>query len=282
LASGGIEASFNGGAYQTIVASPSGGTYSGTLTGQTIGQGTLTVRAIADPAGNTSKSMIGLGDIYIVIGDSNHSGRATTSTVAPVPANGITAIEFARDDNWKPLQESITSTGSFDDPNGQGSYFGALSNLILTNAAVPVAFVTCAVGSTNLNGWGADTSHGTNPFWLYGQALGKAIAVGTTHKAMLCLLGTNQIAESQAAHETYYNNLINSWYAATGAPTVVYLAIGADANNNAAVAAVLGSNSHALAGPTFVGAWSGTHYLTSSEINVAAGRAWTALQTLFY
>jgi hypothetical protein len=40
----GIEASFNGGAYQTIVASPSGGAFSGTLTGQTPGTGTLTVR----------------------------------------------------------------------------------------------------------------------------------------------------------------------------------------------------------------------------------------------
>lgn len=39
-----IEASFNGSAYQTIVASPAGGTYSGTFTGASAGTGTLTVR----------------------------------------------------------------------------------------------------------------------------------------------------------------------------------------------------------------------------------------------
>lgn len=281
LQSGGIEASFNGGAYQTIAATPTGGTYSGTLSGQAVGQGTLSVRFVDSHGTVATKSTVGIGDIYLVIGDSNHSGRATTSTVQPSSNNGLVAIEYGRDNTWKPLQESTSSTGSFDDPYGQGSYFGALATLIMNNAAVPVAFVPGAQGSTTLTQW-SDTTHGNNPYWLYGLALTQAQRAGGVCKAVLCLLGTNVDALDTSGSTTAYNNIVNAYKASISAKTVLYYAVGANAANNAAVAAVLAGNADALAGPTFVGAWSGTHYLTASDINVAAGRAWTALQTLFY
>jgi hypothetical protein len=292
IVSGGIEASFNGGAYQTIVASPTGSTFSGTLTAQAVGQGTLRVRCVNAPGSSATKANISVGDIYIVIGDSNHSGRATTSTVQPSPQGGITAIEYTADGVWRPLQENTTYTGAFDDPAGAlyatgstsaaGSYFGALSNLMLANnGGIPVAFVPCAMGSTTLDEWSI-TSNGTNIFWLYGRALSRARDIGYTHKAALCLLGTNVGSLDEAGSISAYNTLINSWFADTGAPTVLYYAVNATTANNNAVASVLSSNSHAKAGPTFVGAWTGVHYLTAAEINVAAGRAWTALQALFY
>lgn len=291
--SGPIEASFNGGAYQTIVASPTGGTFSGTLTGQNVGQGTLTVRFQNFPAVNASKGTVGIGDIYVIIGDSNHSGRATTSTVQATSNNGLVGIQYGNDGVWKPHQENTSATGAFDDPAGAiygngstsaaGSYFGALSTLIMNNANMPVAFVCCGIGSTNLQQW-SDVGHGANPFWQYGIALSRATAMGLTHKACLCLLGTNAVAAYTTVQdfEDAYNRIINAWKAATGAKTVVYRAVQAQANNNTAVANVLATNADALAGPDFVGAWSGTHYLTAADINVAAGRAWTALQALFY
>lgn len=281
LVSGGIEASFNGGAYQTIAAAPTGGTYSGTLTGQAVGQGTLSVRFTDSHATVATKPTVGIGDIYLVIGDSNHSGRATTSTVQASSSNGLVGIEFGRDNTWKPHQESITTTGSFDAPNGQGSYFGALSTLIMNTAAVPVAFVPGAQGSTTLTQWSV-VSNGNNPFWQYGAALTQAQGAGGVCKAVLCLLGTNVDALDATQSTDAYNAIINAYKAALGCKTVVYLAVGANAANNTAVANVLAGNADALAGPTFVGAWSGTHYLTASDINVAAGRAWTALQPLFY
>ena len=281
LVSGGIQARFNGGAWTTIAATPSGGTFSGTLAAQAVGQGSLEVRFSDSFATTASKAFVGIGDVYIVIGDSNHSGRATTSTVQASSSNGLVATEFGRDGIWLPHQESTTSTGSWDAPNGQGSYFGALSALIMNNASVPVAFTPAAQGSTSLEGW-SDTTHGANQYWLYGMGLQRALDAGSSRKAILCLLGTNGDALDAAGSELAYNNIVNAYKAALGVPTVLFKAVGASDININARANVLASNPDALAGPDFSGAWAGTHYLTSAEINVAAGRAWAALQPLFY
>lgn len=70
-----IEASWNGSEYQTIVTNPSGGTFSGTLVNLSPGQGELSVR-IADDAGVFSTiSDIGIGDLFVVSGQSNTDGR---------------------------------------------------------------------------------------------------------------------------------------------------------------------------------------------------------------
>ncbi len=70
-----IEASWNGGSYTTIVASPAGGVFSGTLSNQTAGQGMLAVRFTNDTAASSSKSYVGIGDIFVIAGQSNASGR---------------------------------------------------------------------------------------------------------------------------------------------------------------------------------------------------------------
>lgn len=283
--SGGIQARFNGGSWQTVVAGPvADGAWSGSLTGQTVGQGLVEVRLIDSPSTIASVATVGIGDIYLTIGDSNHSGRATTSVVQPSSTDGFTSVVWSRGDEWVQHTESITNTGSYDEPYGQGSYFGALAQRIMDGAHVPVGFVTGAQGSTTLDDW-SDTSNGTNPFWVYGRALTQANGAGGygNFKALLCLLGTNPSSLDTAGSTTAYTNIVDAYAASLGCPTLLYYAVNASAANNEAVAAVVSGNANALQGPDFVGAWTGDiHYLNSTQINEAADRAWSALQTLFY
>ena len=69
-----IEASFRLGAWQTIVATPAGGVYSGTLTAQAVGQGTLTVRFTNDTSQAAQIINLGIGDVFLVAGQSNAAG----------------------------------------------------------------------------------------------------------------------------------------------------------------------------------------------------------------
>ena len=73
-----IEASFNGGAYQTIDEDASG-TFSGTLASQAQGQGTVTVRFVDDPGVTATAIHVGIGDVYVLAGQSNMSGRGTVA-----------------------------------------------------------------------------------------------------------------------------------------------------------------------------------------------------------
>lgn len=305
IQSGGIEASFNGGAFATIVATPSGGTFSGTLANQLVGQGTLTVRCVDAPASSASKSVVGIGDIYAVTGDSNHYGYADVA-VQPSSTNGLVSVLFAEDGTWKPHTESVTTAGAFADPTGaiypfttpapHGSYFGALATLIMA-AGVPVAFVPCAIGSSIVDHWQPGTAGGGGPagfnvnFKLDNAGIRTRDACGgtgyvtTAHKAVLCELGTNGGGGGvQATYESLLNAMVDGWMTYHGAPTVLCLCGPADvAPAHAATQAVITSNANALQGPDFGGAWSGTHYLTEAEITVIAGRMYAALVALgFY
>jgi len=55
-----------------IDTSPSGWTFSGTLLSQNQGQGTLIVRHSNDTSLSWSVDNVGIGDIFIISGQSNH------------------------------------------------------------------------------------------------------------------------------------------------------------------------------------------------------------------
>lgn len=108
-----------------------------------------------------------------------------------------------------------------------------------------------------------------------------AVNRNNTQGRSLCFRD-KQWGATEAQSEAAYNTLVDSWASDTGAPMVLCHAVQATSANNTAVSAVISANANALVGPDFVGAWLGTHYLTASEINIAAGRMWTSLQALFY
>jgi hypothetical protein len=119
-----IEASFNGGSYATIDAAPTGGTFSGVLSGQTPATGTLTVRWANDTAVNDTVTSLTVTANSITLTSPSHgeffplnpqtSGTATI-TVAGTYTGTPTSIQYRwNDGSWTTLDASPTG-GTFSE-----------------------------------------------------------------------------------------------------------------------------------------------------------------------
>lgn len=137
-----IEASFNGGAFATIDASPSGGTYSGTLSGQAAGQGTLTVRFTNDTGVSATVSDVGIGDVFLVAGQSNAEGRLTN--LQSYSHATLKATMFSESDAWAELADPT------DPDTSSGSVWPLLATSIMAETSLPVAFITAGEGASGL------------------------------------------------------------------------------------------------------------------------------------
>lgn len=152
-----IEASFDGNVYTVIDSNPTGGSWSGVLENQTVGQGRLSVRFTNDSAAEDGVDDIGVGDVYVVAGQSNAEGHALTAqsytTVAPTAS--VFPTVYTEDDIWK--------IGNDDtDPGGDvGSVWPILGGYIVEHTGIPVSFITTATGATGLV---------TPPNWQNGAA----------------------------------------------------------------------------------------------------------------
>lgn len=157
-----IEARWNGGSWTTIDASPSGGTYSATLSNQTGGQGTLEVRFSNAITITASKSYIGVGDIYVIAGDSNASGDgANLQTYSHAT---LKAAMFKNNDSWAELDDPTdSSTGQnifrasydsavTDGSTNKGSIWPLLATKIMADQNVPVAFIPAARWASTVSG----------------------------------------------------------------------------------------------------------------------------------
>lgn len=289
-----IEYAWNGGAWASLVASPTGGTFDATVTLQGPGQGALTVRFSNDTSVSASLTAVGVGDIYLAAGQSNHQGQAAfTPAIAPSTHPQWKAIEFSKQHVWR---ENTESTGNvFDDGTSSvyaaystggpasGSYFGALATVAMASG-VPIAVIPCAKGSTNLDNWTtANPSGGT----LYGALLLTAQKIGE-HKAVLWWQGE---AEANGAGDatqwaTKMSTIMSDW--ATAGQTSKWLLInpcivamgGASASVVRAQIASMSSNANVIGvidldypSP----AYAALHYATTVECNTIANRIGAAL-----
>jgi len=279
-----IEYRHAGGSWATLVASPTGGSFSETVTLST-GQGALEVRFSDNTDVTDSALLVTVGEGFMVAGQSNNAGRAA-NTVQPVP-DAFTALEYSRAGEWIPLQESASNyLDSFDTAQyGAGSYFGALSNLLQANG-VPVWFVPCAIGSTGIEQWQRYDADPDNTYFPYGNLLTRANAVGD-HRALLWWQGENEAVTgmSQSEYEGWLNALIDDWYADTGRPTFIIKictwTAGA-ATVRAAQDAVIASNPHVAGYADGAVYTPGVHYNTVTDINNVADAVYAGMVDAFY
>ncbi len=216
-----IEASFNGGPFQTIASSvAAGATFSGTLSAQAQGQGTLTVRFVDAPTNIATVGTVGIGDIYVIAGQSNAVGQVSTNQTAF--HQSLVATTFGLNYVWAAATDPLaSSTGQVDSvpnngtynnggqPSGYGgTYWMALATSLMASTGVPVAFIMTAQDGAGL----ASAQSGTGYQWvpipgsrdrtkLYGAMVYRALQSGGV-KGVLWHLGETDAINgvSQAAH----------------------------------------------------------------------------------
>lgn len=107
------------GPFTTIDTSPPSGTFSGTLTAEVVGQGSINVRFSNDTGVSGSVNNVGVGDIFIISGQSNASGRG--NTLNNYTHATLKAGLFDNDDTWKELADATDSnSGQTDGVSSDG------------------------------------------------------------------------------------------------------------------------------------------------------------------
>lgn len=290
-----IEARWNGGSWTTITKGA--GTFSGTLSGQAQGQGALEVRFTNDTSVSASAVNVGIGDIFVIAGQSNASGRGTSNQVYSHAT--LKAGIFKNNYQWAQLADPTDSnTGQVDTVSQEGTAQGGsvwplLATSFMADQAVPVSFVPTAKGGTPITDWLPGANH-QDRTTLYGSMVYRALQVGGV-KAVLWWQGETDVVAgmSQATYNGHLDTIANAVQADLGVKLIAtklqdlsaYLTGYNEATINAAIGEAWGDNANVLAGPdlsdiTPVG--DGLHIANDAQLSIVAGRWWTALEGAFY
>ncbi len=172
----------------TPIACRADGTFAAKLAGRAAGQATFWVRSAARHDVVISRPYVGIGDIYVIAGQSNASGRGTSPNWYTHPV--LAATLFGNDDRWKELLDPVdAAAGQVDrvsaDPQAGGSVWPLLATRLMAAEGVPVAFVPCAKGTTPIKRWVKDAVAPRSTATLYGSMLRRVRAVGGRVRAVL-------------------------------------------------------------------------------------------------
>lgn len=299
-----IEASFNGGAYATIATNASGA-FSGSLTGQSAGQGTLRVRLVDDTSKYLDVANIGIGDIFICAGQSNMSGRGANSQTYSHAS--LKAALYRNAYVWGNLVDPTDSkSGQLDSVSADstaptGSFLPLLATSVMASTGYPVAFVPCAMGGVDISDWQPGADH-SDRATLYGSANYRTTQVEGA-RCVLLWEGENDVINGTA--EATFNSSLDTFCNAVNSDQSIkvmvckiqdlsaYLGGYDETNVNAAINTAWGDNANVLTGPDFsdltpatTNGGDGLHFGKSTvdgdaELATVAGRWWTAIQTAF-
>jgi len=146
-----IQARWSGGNWQTIADHPSGGNFQGVLTNQSAGQGILDVRFADNPDVVWRQRYVGIGDVYLIAGQSNAEGRITAPQFYTHPR--LRAGVYDQLNRWREAYDPTDSSFT-----NQYSVWPLLATRIMETTSVPVAFITTGQGATGLVAMGAPWS----------------------------------------------------------------------------------------------------------------------------
>lgn len=188
-----IKASLGNQAYQVIDASPTGGSFSGVLTAG-VGNGTLNVQFGAASYINDSIENIGVGDVYVIAGQSNAEGIAQSLNSY---TGSVLATMYREDNAFAVLDDPTDSTET------TGSAWPDLANRIMNESvAVPVMFITTAVGGTSISTW----CDGCSNYNAMISQIDEATYSSNKVKTMLFFQGETDI-QSAMSYSTYLGHL---------------------------------------------------------------------------
>lgn len=288
-----VEARWNGGSWATISASVNG-SWSGTIEDVPEGQGTVEVRFTATGTGEvqtTTITPVGIGDVFIIGGQSNANGRSTYRyDYTGLPFAG----RFGNNNQWGQLAEP------FDDPAGQidivskdnleagadNSIWGLVAAQLTAELGVPVAFVPSALGATKAVDWQAGADH-LDRTTLYGSLNYRKSVTGA--KGVIFILGETDAAQStvKATFKGQISDLIDDLFADTGIKPMFCRVLNGSFNEapmNEAITELWGENANTVAGADFssIVADDGSHWQTQAKTEQAAALMADAILAGYY
>lgn len=175
-ASSDIEAKWGDGEWVTIQQAARG-TYIVSLPNVS-GQETLVVRPASYPHLAVTRTMIGIGDVFLCVGQSNMSGRGNNNQ--SWSHTTLTAMMHGNDYTWKSLADPTDSNSGILDAVSQesaltppaGSVLPVVATGIMATTGCPAGFINAAKGATSITQW----ARGANPqarTTLYGQSISR-------------------------------------------------------------------------------------------------------------
>ncbi len=287
-----IEASWNGGGYVTIgTGIVSGGTFSGNLTAQLQGQGACTVRFVDTPSTFLEALNVGIGDLFVVYGQSNAAGQSTIALTAFASfptSETLRAGLFRNNYTWREASDPVDDlpfTDNSSNPGnggGTGSVWPLVVSQFMGNLGVPIGLIINATGGSQITDFlpGADHFDRTT---LYGSMAHRAVVCGGV-KAVLWWQGESDNGTPTATYEASFVTLAQAIVNDLGCK--IMPAILQDGTSfilpNTAIIHQIATNPNVLAGPDLRSILSGLHLLTAGEISDGASRWWMALWKAFY
>lgn len=288
---GNLEASFNGGPYQTIATITANGSWSGTLANQPLGAGTLTVRRAApNNHQQVTVANVLLGRLYLIAGDSISEGRLTNAQSRA----GVMSTVWRQDNAWAwsddPMDVGHSSTTI-------GSHWPLLAQLLTASFGHPVGFITVGRGSRDVAGSSTSHTYFAKPNQGYTEMLNQSAGAiphqtaPRTLEAFLIHLGPNAATSSPNLTQQQYRDALTQWAANIrtdfAADTIIYLGIhgrntAGTSSSNAAIRRALaqvGQEGTFRDGPNLLGPnWSdGIHPKSDADAAITAGRWFAAI-----
>ena len=168
------------------------GTFSARLGVIGPGQASLEVVSVSRPSISVTRARVGVGDLFVISGQSNASGRGPYLSVATHPV--LTAGLFGNDDRWRQLADPVDSpAGQVDavsiDWGAGGSAWPRVATELMAADDVPVAFIPCARGNVTMQRWLRDPRRPGSSRTLYGSMTRRVRAAGGHVRAVLLLQG---------------------------------------------------------------------------------------------
>lgn len=175
-----LEARFNGGTWRTIATGVSGA-FSGYLRIPP-GQGLFEIRDAGATTVTNQTAYVGCGLVIETVGQSNMSGRGTTSqTYTTTYTGSLKATIFGNSYGYAELTDPYdTSTNQVDtvsSDSSSGSYAVLLAGALQQRLGVPVMLVPAPLGGTTTTQW-LPSPTATLRTTLFGSAVNRAQTVG--------------------------------------------------------------------------------------------------------
>lgn len=196
-----IEARLNGSMWQVVDAHPDNNSFAGTITAP-VGQGLLEVRGIGCNGIKSSVECVGVGDLFLITGQSNADGRGKEWVKLDL-SNPFVGVKYLHNVWSKGDDPSVNDTS---DPSESASPWPIALNRLIPNQKVPIGFITAAMGSTVVKQWRktneATAANSWGPGGMFARTLDmvKEATNGSMKiKAVLYHQGENDL--------THWNNL---------------------------------------------------------------------------